>query len=152
MGKKKRELADRLEINDLLIRYTHAIDSKEWDRLDEVFTKDAQIDYTAAGGAKGDYPTIKEWLAKALGQFSYTMHMIGNTEVVFEGKDEARARTYCVNPQGFTNPDGSTECFTCYVHYVDRLKRTKKGWRISERTEAEFFLDGALPKGLRIPE
>ncbi|MEV5559052.1 nuclear transport factor 2 family protein [Nonomuraea wenchangensis] len=45
-----RELADRLEIADLLARYTRAVDSGRWERLDEVFTADAVIDYSSAGG------------------------------------------------------------------------------------------------------
>jgi hypothetical protein len=40
------ELSDRAEINDVLIRYTRAIDTGDWDRLDTVFTPDARIDYT----------------------------------------------------------------------------------------------------------
>jgi 3-phenylpropionate/cinnamic acid dioxygenase small subunit len=153
MPPSSQEVADRLEINDLLVRYTHAIDSSNWDLLDSVFTPDAQIDYTAAGGAKGDYPVIKEWLAKALGNFSYTMHFIGNTKVEFEaGGQSARSRTYCINPMGFTNADGSSNAFNCYVHYVDRLVRTDAGWRIAERTETDYYMDGPLPTDLQIPE
>ena len=146
-----RELADRIEIQDLFTRYTRAIDTQDWELLDGVFTPDAIIDYTAAGGIKGAYPEIRAWLAKAIGNFAYTMHFAGNSSVALEG-DAARARTYCINPMGFTNADGSTHVFTVYVHYVDRLVRTPEGWRIAERTEEEFFLDGRLPAELRIPE
>ncbi len=38
-----QEISDRLEIEAALISYTRAIDSGEWDRLDEVFTPDAAI-------------------------------------------------------------------------------------------------------------
>ena len=48
-----QELSDRLEINDLLIRYTYAIDDGDWELLDRVFTPDAQIDYTSSGGIAG---------------------------------------------------------------------------------------------------
>ena len=153
MALAEREVSDRLEIHDLLTRYTRAIDSKQWALLDEVFTPDAAIDYTAAGGIKGGYPEIREWLAKALGNFSYTMHFIGNNALEFEADGNAAAsRTYCINPMGFTNADGSTHCFSCYVHYVDRLVRTPDGWRIAARTEEEFFVDGGLPAGLQVPE
>lgn len=37
-------LADRAEIDDLLTRYSYAVDGREFDRLDTVFTPDAQID------------------------------------------------------------------------------------------------------------
>ena len=47
-------LADRIEINDLLTRYAHAVDSKDWALYRTVFTNDAHIDYESAGGIKGD--------------------------------------------------------------------------------------------------
>ena len=37
-------LGDRLEINDLLTRYAHSVDSKDWTLYRSVFTEDAFID------------------------------------------------------------------------------------------------------------
>lgn len=54
-----REISDRLEIQDLLSRYSFAIDERNWDALDDVFTPDAVIDYSEAGGAKGTLAQIK---------------------------------------------------------------------------------------------
>ena len=53
------QLRDRLEIEDLLTRYCAAIDAKDFDLLDEVFTADATIDYTRSGGICDRYPTVK---------------------------------------------------------------------------------------------
>ena len=36
------EISDRTEIADVLTRYTRAIDTGDWDRLDTVFTPDAR--------------------------------------------------------------------------------------------------------------
>ena len=146
------ELSDRRQIDDLLIRYTVAIDTKDWNLLDTVYTPDAKIDYTSSGGIKGAYPEIRQWLEKVISLFSVTMHLIGNTVVEFEdGGDAARARTYVINPMGFTNPDDSLHLFTVGAYYVDRLVRTPEGWRIAERTEEAAFLDGELPKALSPP-
>ncbi len=62
------QLADRFAIDDLMVRYIDAIDTKDWDLLDTVFTPDAILDYTTSGGpdAKGTYPEIKKWLQNAL--------------------------------------------------------------------------------------
>ena len=49
-----QEMSDRLEIQDLFARYSFAIDDRNWDALDSVFTPDAAIDYTETGGAKGN--------------------------------------------------------------------------------------------------
>jgi hypothetical protein len=151
MSLSLQEVSDRIEIQDLFTRYTRAIDTQDWALLDSVFTPDAQIDYTAAGGIKGAYPEVREWLGKAMAMFSYTMHFAGNSTVELSG-DSARTRTYCINPMGFANPDGSTHVFTVYVHYVDKLVRTDAGWRIAERKEEDLLMDGALPKALQIPQ
>jgi hypothetical protein len=145
-----QELSDRLEINDLMIRYTRAIDTKDYKLLDTCFLPDAHVDYTSSGGTKGSYPEVRAWLEKALAAFPAMMHFVGNTTVELRG-DEARTRTYVINPMGFPKKDGSLHVFTVCAHYVDRLARTQQGWRIAERIEQAILMDGTLPEGLRIP-
>jgi hypothetical protein len=65
-----REISDRLELEDLMVRYSHAVDTRQWDLLDEIFTPDAVIDYTAMGGARGGLAEIKEFLAAVTPRFS----------------------------------------------------------------------------------
>lgn len=49
----QQEMSDRFEIEDLLKAYCHAIDRRDWDKLHDIFTDNAVIDYTQAGGEKG---------------------------------------------------------------------------------------------------
>src|SRR4051812_22068422 len=63
------EISDRLEIQDLLVAYSTAIDGRRFDDLDRVFTADAYIDYRAMGGVDGHYPEVKAWLAQVLPNF-----------------------------------------------------------------------------------
>ena len=56
------EISDRLEIQQLLIDYSSAIDRRQFDDLDRVFTPDAYIDYRAMGGIDGHFPDVKAWL------------------------------------------------------------------------------------------
>ncbi len=150
MALSQQEVSDRIEIGDLLVRYTRAIDTKDWALLDSVFLPDARVDYRSSGGIAGDYPKVRAWLEKALAAFPAMMHMIGNTTVELDG-DEARTRTYVINPMGFPKEDGGLHVFTVAAHYVDRLVRTEDGWRIAERIEEQVLLDGSLPGALRIP-
>ena len=92
-----QELSDRFEIGDLLTRYTRAIDTKDFELLDTCFMPDAFVDYTSSGGVKGPYPEVRAWLAKALAPFPAMMHFVGNSTVELVG-DEARTRTYVINP------------------------------------------------------
>ncbi len=93
------QISDRIEIDDLLIRYTVAIDTKDWELLDTVFTPDAKVDYTTSGGIKGSYPEVRAWLAEVLALFKMTQHLISNSVVRIDG-DTAAARTMVFNPMG----------------------------------------------------
>jgi 3-phenylpropionate/cinnamic acid dioxygenase small subunit len=139
------EVADRIEINDLLVRYTVAIDEKDWDLLDTVYTPDAKIDYTTSGGIKGEYPEVREWLAKALAIFPMTQHLISNSVVDLAG-DTATARTMVFNPMGIDKEGGGHKLFFVGAWYEDELVRTDDGWRIATRFERKAFME-KLPSG-----
>lgn len=145
-----REISDRIQINDLLVRYTRAIDTKDWNLLDTCFLPDADVDYTATGGIAGKYPEVRAWLAKALAPFPITVHYITNSIVTITG-DTAKARTLVYNPMFFGNPDGSLHDFTVGATYVDELVWTADGWRIAKRGEDAGYMQGSLPKALTIP-
>ncbi len=149
-----QEISDRLEIEQLLVSYAHAIDDKDWDRLDDIFTPDAHLDYSSSGGpdGKGDYPTIKAWLQSVLPMFPVTHHLIGKSEITIDG-DEATCRTILYNPMGLpVNDDGiyDTEGSGLHVRvgggvYHDTCVRTSDGWRISTKTEEHAFDTGGFP-------
>ena len=145
-----QEISDRVEINDLVIRYARAIDTKDYALLDTCFTPDAHVDYTSSGGVAGKYPEVRAWLEKALAPFAAMMHFVGNTSLELDG-DRANARTYVINPMGFPQ-DGGLHVFTVCAHYVDKLVRTDDGWRIAERIEETVLMDGSLPEGLQVPQ
>lgn len=146
-----QELADRSEIMDTLIRYADAIDSKEFDRLADVFTPDAKVDYTSSGGIAAEYPKIRQWLEAALTPFPVYLHSLSNTTFRIQG-DTAHTRTYFINPMAYDAEDGSRHTFTVYGYYVDRLVRGADGWRIAERREDQAFMEGSLPPGHQIPD
>lgn len=129
-----QEMSDRLEIQDLFARYSFAIDERDWDALDAIFTPDAQIDYTETGGAKGSYAEIKAWLPSALERFPMFQHMVATTKLDIAG-DEARSRTILFNPMTHRAEDGAEQVFFIGLWYRDRLVRTAGGWRIADRYE-----------------
>ncbi len=145
-----QEISDRIQINDLLIRYTTAIDNKDYKLLDTCFTPDAEVDYTTSGGTKGRYPEVREWLEKALAPFPMTVHFISNSVVEISG-DEATAKTCVINPMGFPKEDGSLHIFTVGAYYIDKLVRSDDGWKIASRFEQQAYLEGSLPAALQIP-
>ncbi len=121
-------LADRIAIDDLLTRYTMAVDTFDWDRLDEVFTPDAQIDYTATGGTSGSFPEVKKWLAETLPMFTRLQHYVTQKDVRIDG-DQARVAAYFFNPMAIDNADGSSFFLEIGGVYHHELVRTDAGWR-----------------------
>lgn len=148
------EIADRLELDQLMVRYVEAIDTQDWDMLDTVFTPDAHLDYSSSGGdeGRGDYPTIRAWLEKSLTMFPMTQHLIGKSLVEIEG-DRARCRTIFHNPMGVpVNDDGIYDATGSGLHvfvvggwYDDVCVRTDDGWRIAEKVETQAFTQGGFP-------
>jgi 3-phenylpropionate/cinnamic acid dioxygenase small subunit len=139
-----QEISDRLEIQDLFARYSFAIDDRDWDALDKVFTPDAQIDYSETGGAKGSFAEIKAWLPGALERFPRFQHMVATTKLDIAG-DEARSRTILFNPMVHRADDGTEQVFFIGLWYRDRLVRTPEGWRIAERYEEMSYAHNVPP-------
>ena len=127
-------VSDILEIQALLARYVFAIDAKDLDRLDDVFTPDAQVDYSSTGGGKGPYSKIKPWLAKGLAPFPVSQHLIGLPAIQLDG-DRATSEVMLFNPMLFSRSGHEDEMFFVGATYSDELVRTPKGWRIARRTE-----------------
>lgn len=132
-----QQIADRIEIDDLLTRYATAVDTKDWPLYETCFTPDALIDYTSAGGIKGTLPAVKQWLAEVMPMFPMTQHVVVNRAVVLTG-DTATARSCFFNPMGLREGSGLLLFFEG-GYYNDKLVRTGEGWRIAERIEESSY-------------
>jgi hypothetical protein len=126
-----QEISDRMEIADLLARYSAAIDSHRWDDLDNVFTADAVIDYTEMGGIRGSLEEQKAFLASVMPSFGAFQHLTATSTFDIDG-DVARVRTICFNPMVVTD---ERQVLFCGLWYRDVMVRTPAGWRIRERHE-----------------
>ncbi|MCH2188057.1 nuclear transport factor 2 family protein [Myxococcota bacterium] len=147
MSLSLEEVGDRIEIQDLLVRYTEAIDTKDWDLLDQCFLPDADLDYTTSGGIAGAYPEVRAWLAKALAMFPKTIHAISNSTIKLSG-DRATGRTLVNNPMVLPKGEGGAFVFTVFAYYIDDFVRTAEGWRIAKRFEQQVLVTGDVPEGL----
>jgi hypothetical protein len=133
-----RDLADRLAIGDLLTRYATAVDRRDWDLYRTVFTSDAEIDYTSAGGIAGTVDEVVEFLDSALSGFEMTQHLVSNVDTSVEG-DTARVTAMFNNPMRLS--DGDT-WFTGGWYHHD-LVRTADGWRSRKLREESAWFDRA---------
>lgn len=144
-----QEISDRLEIQDLLVRYSHAVDTQDWDEFEGVFTDDAVIDYTEMGGPRGGVRDTRNFLETTMPTFAGYQHMVSNTTLTFDG-DTATARTICHNPMILDRGNGATQVFFCGLWYRDALVRTPDGWRIRERYEERCYFHN-VPEDFATP-
>ncbi len=123
-------LLDRLAIQDTLVRFSTAVDSKQLDLLDRVFTPDATLDYAPIWGP-GNFDEFMQWAKSTLDKFAACQHLLSNFVVEIDG-DTASTRTELHNPI-FVGEGESRQLINAHGHYLDQLVRTADGWRISHR-------------------
>ena len=151
MGDDLRYLLDRQEIDDLLIRYATAVDRRQWSELETVFTADADLDYRSAGGIRGAFPEVRQWLSEVLPLFEVTQHLVVNRAVTVDAAaGTARSRAVFHNPNQLT-VHGEPWLFVVGGCYHDRLVRTADGWRISVRVEETLWWQTPMPGLPAIP-
>src|SRR3982074_2688913 len=102
------EIPERLKLDGLLTRYATAVDTRDWDLYQTVFTPDAFIDYTSSGGIRGELAEVTKWLWGALSGFSMSRHLVPNRDIRVAG-DRATSRSYFYNPMGRTKRDGTLD-------------------------------------------
>ena len=126
------EISDRLEIEKLVTDYANAVDDRNLEKFNELFTTDAFIDYTAVGGISGNLPEIIAYLHKALEPFPNYQHLISNIAIDLEpNSNEAAGKVMCFNPM--VNKQGQT--FFLGLWYLDNYQKINGAWKIKSRIE-----------------
>lgn len=123
-----REMLDRTEIRELLLRYAHAVDRRDLELVASCFTADATYDGTLGHGGIADALAA---LRERMGRYDSTMHLIGNHFIELDG-DTASSETYTIAYHRFAGNDGPN-VLSVAVRYLDQLVRTSAGWRIRAR-------------------
>jgi hypothetical protein len=117
------DIGDRLELHELPGRYGDAIDDRDWDRLDSIFTDDAVFDLTDLGSRRLEgLDDIKR----------------------FMDVEAQHPRTHLMaNIYADETPEGATLSFRIIAmlperrlataSYVDQVVKTPEGWRVAHR-------------------
>ena len=134
----RQALADRIAAEDLLTRYATAVDRRDWEQYRSIFTADAEIDYTSAGGIAGTVDEVVEFLSTSLEMFEMTQHLVSNIDLEVNG-DSATVTAMFNNPMRL--PGGDT-WFTG-GWYPHDLVRTPDGWRSRRLREESAWFDRA---------
>lgn len=134
-----QEISDRLEIQELIARYSVALDTREYDALDALFTDDAVLDYTATGGIKGSLAEQKAFIKDAFTMFDGTQHLTTSTTLRFaDDSDTAYGKSACHNPMVFGG-ELKPRMMVVGLWYVDTFVRTADGWKFKQRVEQQLY-------------
>jgi len=126
------DLADRAEIREVLARYMRAMRMRDVDLMDNVFTADALIDYTAIGGSKASWSDTKPWLR---GMIDVELFMLFVGDVYPTFTDDRNAAEVESTWHGVFVAAPAAEPLMIFGTYADRFERTAAGWRISARKD-----------------
>jgi hypothetical protein len=126
-----QDVADKIEIQELLARYARGVDTHDWQLWRSVFTDDAVVDYSRSGIASGSRDEIAGVLEQAFEGIPWATHHITNIEIELDG-DRARARAMFYNPMQLPDVDGPS---ATGGHYEHELVRTPAGWKSAHLVE-----------------
>ncbi len=122
---------EELALARLITRYAVAVDERDWQRLEQLFTPGARIDYTRALGPAGPIEEILPWLEANLTRKALPrcQHMLSNVLTTVDG-DEAKGRADYFNADVFASPAGGVRLVLHGGVYRVEFRR-QDTWRIS---------------------
>lgn len=132
-------LQDRFEITQVLARYGHVMDRRDYEGLADVFAADATFDVTSVGGPL--YRGMEE-LRGFLEQGDRVhppFHLLTNTWVYEEGTDvKSLSKWLTIDSDSGLPRSGD---------YLDTWTRTSSGWRIAARVAQVRWRGGPWADG-----
>lgn len=151
LEQRLQHLEDRIEIQDLMVRYGLGQDLHEdgdnnvLEQWDSVFAPEARVDYSVAGGPQLKnipYKDLVDVMRAPDGSMSGLLkwqHFQGFSTVDIDG-DRAVARTQHLHThKGGADGQGWNLIQTGF--FVDRLERRPEGWRIIHRALEIIWMD-----------
>ncbi len=134
-------LEDRARIGDLVVGYAFAIDERDWQAFETLFTPDAHIDYASAGGITGPPAKVAAWMPQAMSMFAWTLHSVATHRLEATGPDTAKGALHMFARHGLVF-DGANEVMDVSGLYYDEYVRTPAGWRFASRREHTLSITG----------
>ena len=142
MASDLQAISDRIEIEELLVRYSRALDYRTFGDLEGIFTADATFDAGGLGAPTGP-AAIRAMIEGTIGHLDATQHLVGKSIIEFaEGGDAAEVRTYLISQHIRESTPGPVKHYFLGGEYYDRVVRTPDGWRIAYRRLDRMWKQG----------
>ncbi|MBT4522978.1 MAG: nuclear transport factor 2 family protein [Halieaceae bacterium] len=137
------EVADRMEIQQLVCKYSRAIDRRDFALLRTLYADDSTDEHGGMfAGSGADYVA---WVSRVLETSGHTSHQILNHMIMVEG-DYAEGEVYTLNVHIMENADGEQANVSTGSRYLDHYTKSSKGWQFLHRkTVADYTLNLPVP-------
>ena len=138
MAAVNQEIPDKQHIRELQNRYSYAIDSGQYDKLDGMFTPDATYNFVT--GSTDNLEALKNTIQEALLPLTSSQHINGNQWAEIAGDCATAGCYFTVHMFKEGVVDG--EHFEMGGRYDDELLRTPDGWRFTSRSITILWSEG----------
>ena len=131
--------ADESAITQLVARFAHSFDLKNWDRLGECLADRVDTDYSDLRGAPPETLTRERFveLRRAALQDLSTHHLAGNVEVAVQGKTGSATVSMVIFRRSDDGQMLNTHCV-----YTLGLAKEHGTWRIRSIVQRVLWSDG----------
>lgn len=143
-------LVDREKIRTLKAEYCRFLDTKQWERLRELFLSEATFE---GFGSAPTGSTVDRFIAGAGArlQEALTVHHCHMAEIAFDGTERARAVWAMVDVVEFLDGREPVEApghrgFTGFGHYEDEYRRVDGRWYFARKRLSRIRID-PIPNG-----
>ena len=134
-----QEMAARLEIQELLARYCHTLDAREWDQFAGLFTKDAEVDYSQFEGPRGGVAVLVPFLQTVMSAMESTLHAISTISIQLRGDvADVRCCAHVTLVPKVAQGDGLIT--NVGLWYQDEVVKEGERWLIRKRTQQKSYI------------
>lgn len=119
------ELASRLEIQNVIANYAHAVDRRDFDTVRDCYHEDAYDDH---GRYKGGLDGLIDYMHSLADKLNSTYHLMGVPYIVVKG-DKAWAETFSIYRRDLKGDSP----VLAGLRYADKFERRDGRWRIAHR-------------------
>ena len=124
-----RALQDRIDVEQVLYKYSSAVDSFDKEALRSCFADDIWAQY-GNGDPVTDGDTLADWISGATASVIWQHHLLNVYHVDIDG-DQAKTVSYLTSYQVFE--EDPKAAIILVARYHDELRRTPDGWKLAKR-------------------
>jgi hypothetical protein len=130
-SQRLRDLLDKQDITEAILRYATGIDMRDWELYRQAFTDEVEVDFSSWSGGGLQRMSADQWVAgvrSTLAGFAGTQHTLTNFVITLRG-DEATAVVY-MSAQHYLPNDKGDSTLLIGGYYTHELVRTATDWKI----------------------